>query len=922
MAQAFTTQDGITLIDPGTYVSITVQAGQGNAAQAGVVTLIGEADEGLGFLEESDLSQVFFSPDQYGRVVAKYGSGRLVDAFAKIVSAANDPNILGAVTLVRMVKTNMSDKASAALKADINGLPTFADALAKKAGAPGNLIQYKSDIARAEVVPTTGAFTFAPALTGTTAVALRINGGDKLNATVTAKQAPTSLVSALEDVAKGILANGGREKLVLGTAGNTLSAAAVDANTLLVTLQSGQLWAVAPAVGDTAVIPASGDYGAAQDSDIAGVANANVGTYVVQAVTNTVTSATLTLKRVSSVGALIAASGTVSADFKDLILYSQITLRNISGDHRESMQDVFGTYSVLLNNGSQIQIETPASTEWNVNPKIGDIMKVASAFGTVQAGFYQITASTDTTLNATRISEGTSGSGTATPAYSSGTEPLVVLAPTKTGTGKTMSIEGDVSAIWLKSDATDAGLSNKRLISAAEYRNQITIQKGDSSNAYQGGGDIVLEVGCSQDDAHVEILADRIEFYLDADLQFTCTFKQFKTMSDLAAFINSQTNWSASVAASRFNAQAPSQLDKGSFDASGLSAHKNARMKRDAFDWSAAVNVDGLVGWTAARSGLPEATDSFQFLSGGAKNGTTSASVVTAIDAVERLSTNFIVPLFSVDASEDILDEETESSSTYTIDAINAYAKSHVNKMSQIEMRANRMAIGSKQAAYADVKQAAGEIAAFRFGLCFQPVKGQTSTGENKLFQPWMEAIVAAGMSSAAGYKGIVKKFANISGLGTVDGWDPSSPGDRKDALKAGLLFMERVPTGGFRWVSDQTTYSVDNNFVFNSIQAVYISDLITLTLIDRFDRLVVGKSVAEISAAAALSIFEAEMFNFKRLRWIASSEDAVKGYKNATADQIGGVMQISAELKLAGLIYFVPIALALSQVQQTATQQ
>ena len=76
-----------------------------------------------------------------------------------------------------------------------------------------------------------------------------------------------------------------------------------------------------------------------------------------------------------------------------------------------------------------------------------------------------------------------------------------------------------------------------------------------------------------------------------------------------------------------------------------------------------------------------------------------------------------------------------------------------------------------------------------------------------------------------------------------------------EDALKSGILFLERVETGGFRWVSDQTTYAVDNNFVFNSIQAVYVSDLMALTLIQTFDRLVVGKSVAQISAAAALSI-------------------------------------------------------------------
>ena len=179
--------------------------------------------------------------------------------------------------------------------------------------------------------------------------------------------------------------------------------------------------------------------------------------------------------------------------------------------------------------------------------------------------------------------------------------------------------------------------------------------------------------------------------------------------------------------------------------------------------------------------------------------------------------------------------------------------------------------------------------------------------------------MIAAGMQAAAGYKGIVKKFANISGLLDPVGFKSSKPGDTKDALQAGLLILEKVQTGGFRWVSDQMSYSVDNNFVYNSLQAVYVADLMALTLIDRFDRAIVGKSVAEVSAAAALSLLEAAMYDFLRLRWISPSDDAIKGYKNASVKLTGGVMKISVEVKLAGLIYFVPVTFTISEVSQTA---
>jgi hypothetical protein len=60
-------------------------------------------------------------------------------------------------------------------------------------------------------------------------------------------------------------------------------------------------------------------------------------------------------------------------------------------------------------------------------------------------------------------------------------------------------------------------------------------------------------------------------------------------------------------------------------------------------------------------------------------------------------------------------------------------------------------------------------------------------------------------------------------------------------------------------------------------------------------------------------------MFNFLRLKWIAPSDDAPKGYKNASVKINGPVMAIALEIKLAGLLYFIPITLNIGQVEQTA---
>lgn len=923
MAQSFTTNDGITLVNPGTYVSTQVISRQAGVAAAGVVTLVGEADEGPGFQDEADLNEVAFTPDQYGEVLQKYGSGRLVDAFRAIVAAANDPNIVGAVSLVRMVKTNQSAAAAASQARGFEDAPVFAALTAKRRGASGNLIKYRSDTATAEVAPTTGQFAYCPVSSGSVSMAARANGGDKQSVSITAKMDAPTLRSLIEDVSKGILVTGGSQKDVIPSSGKTLSASAPTSSTLVVTLQSGNTWANSPSVGDSAVIPASGDYGSAQDSAVVGSTGANAGSYVVTAVTNTLSSATISLKRISS-GSCEAGSGTTHADLTDLILYSPMTIKNQSGEDRGSLVGVNGTYNCTSNDGTSVVLEVPAGKQWASQPKVGDTLAVDAAFAGIEAGHYQVTASSSTTVSAYRLSEGSAGatgSDVVALAPTKETQPVKVLAPVLNGAGKTLSVEGDVSAVFRNINTTaDAGLSNSQKISAAELKNQMTYSKGSLSESVTSGGEVVLTVGCTEEDATVEVTSTKVDFKISGASEFSCLFSQFKTLKDLADFASSQTGWSASTTSPKYNNASPSDLDKGEFGASGISSHKNCRLKRDASQWKKDQAASTLVSVALVDdSGLPEeAAD--KFLSGGAKNGTSSAQFTAAIDKIEKLTTNFIVPLVSQDADADIEDEETESSSTYTVDAVNAYVKSHVIKMSTVKMRKNRSAIVSKRAEYSDVKDAAGEMSSFRVGMTFQDVRNVSADGTIKVFQPWMGSVVAVGMQSAAGFRGIVKKFANVTGISVAsDDFDSSNPGESEDALKAGLMFMERVPTGGFRWVSDQLTYSVDNNFVYNSLQAVYLADLITAILIDQFDRLVVGKSVAEISATAALSILESEMFNFLRLRWIAPSDDAPNGYKNALVRLNGGVMQISVEIKLAGLIYFVPIQLSVSEVQQTA---
>lgn len=924
MAQSYVTDSGSQLYVPGTVVDQQVKTQASNIGTAGVLTIIGEADEGPDFTLESDLSQVVYSPEQYGYVQSKFGSGRILEAFAHATKAANDPEIRGSVQAIRIIKTNKSTPAT--MSVTKAGFGSYADLSAKKFGFPGNLIKIKNTVSQNEIAPQSTALLYAPAFVSSVAFNLRPNGGALSPVTATVKMTGADLVADIQDIAGGILATGGATIHPLtGLVGKTIVAATVAgfADRLTITIQSGSVFPTVPVEGQTLIIPDS-DFGVVHASAIKGTASVNnAGAYVVVQVVNTTSNASITVKKLSGpAGAAIgAASGVIHANEDDCILFSNVNIMNKTGMDRQATVGLTGTLTTVSNDGTNVVLSF--SVPFAAQPKAGDIVKYAATVAGVTAGFYEITSSTTTTINMVRLSDGSAGStgslviGTA---IVQGTQPFIALKPEIDGVAKTLEVVGNVESILLnKSTYVGANISNTMLVSASEKKVAFLVSKGTQQSTYTVGGNAVMQIGCTQENSYVIISATKADFYKNTVLTFSCVFSQFKIVKDLVDFINSKSEFSASVVLAKFNVFATTELSKGTFNISVSGTSKSCILKSDAFDFKTIVGASPLINVAMVGNGLPEVITPDQFLSGGAKGGTTSADFIAAIEACKKLDINFIVPLISQDATADILEGETESTSTYVIEAVNQYLSAHVIEMSTEKRMHNRSAIGSIWTTYPLAKEAANNLANFRFGLSFEKSRNPSVDGTIKTFQPWYAAVNAAAMQLAAGYKGIVKKGSQVTGLIFPDGFDSTNPGDQEDALKAGLLFRERVPTGGFRWVSDQTTYSIDNNFVYNSLQAVYVSDLMALTLKVRFDRAIVGKSVAEISAASARSLLETEMFNFFRLKWIASSDDAVKGYKNVSIKLTGGVMRIACEVKIAGLIFFVPVAMAISQVEQTA---
>lgn len=396
------------------------------------------------------------------------------------------------------------------------------------------------------------------------------------------------------------------------------------------------------------------------------------------------------------------------------------------------------------------------------------------------------------------------------------------------------------------------------------------------------------------------------------------TLDQYTTISQLAAFINAQPGYTATASPS--DIQFPtSALDQVSaIGIASSTTDQPGRVKDSAYVFQQMLDTSTALSFTpTATEGLPD-PGSLTYLAGGLLGGTLAADIVNAISLLAGIQVNIIVPLFSQDATKDILAGNTDPTSTYTIDAINELLKSHCLQFSTPTLKRNRSANLSYNDTYVKCKAQAQSLATYRCSLTCQQATQVNSQGVNELFLPWYVAVVAAGMQAGGFYKSICNHLANIVSFQDPVGYDSGDPENVSDAISAGLLVLTQN-TAGIPFISDQTTYGLDSNFVYNSIQAVYLSDILTLDLAQSFQSAIVGKSVADISAASALSFLQQRFDFYKKSKIVTTSNDAPLGYKNANVKIVAPSVYVTVEAKLTTTLYFIAIDLALSAVQQSA---
>jgi len=159
-------------------------------------------------------------------------------------------------------------------------------------------------------------------------------------------------------------------------------------------------------------------------------------------------------------------------------------------------------------------------------------------------------------------------------------------------------------------------------------------------------------------------------------------------------------------------------------------------------------------------------------------------------------------------------------------------------------------------------------------------------------------------------------KFFNVSGIrqtnsallslpaNVVIDFDPAV--DYDDAIGASLTFLEAPTSGGFRMVADNTTYSKDDNWVYNRMETLHTADSVVFDFRTRLENILVGSRNTDFTATSITALCASLLEGYKKQNLLGSTTDAPNGYSGLSVQLNGNAVMISATIILVEGIDFV----------------
>lgn len=930
--------NGATIKKPGSYSKTVIDLG-GNfpISPVGVLGILGEADRGAPG-SATIIQNNVFTAAQATLLTDTYGpASQIADACSLAFNPSNDAKITGGASAIYVYKTNGSTQAGVSI-------PTsYGLAQAQEYGIGGNLVSMAIGTATAEVLPAITDLFYLPSTGASGANDYKLNVNGLANqpfgviAGYGAAAGGDDAFAAAAGALTGMSASGGVSTLLFAATDNTtvLTAANVSGVTTFTLSVAGTFTAVAQ--GSIFVL--------------AGRSTSSWnGTYLCTTASTSSAISGIKLKDLATDAATlpVATAETFSAADTASRSFTPITLTVTAAQAQEqgaTLQLLFadnnhvygGTARTLLSQtaGNVATIKfgnvsdsfasvtvTLTGATWLSTPAAGDLVWILPdsqlAAGSNNTGAYYVTSATQSTVTLTKVNQGV---GTYT----------AVSAVTVTPAGVNSDLRCFVGAQDTPNFASEIDSLSERTVVFTFDQTRDNIVETSSMT----GGEVALQLGYANASATaatatVNQQTSRLTTAITgvSNVALNVNLLQYPTLQSLVNYLNAQPGYAAAVAPAFANLS-PTALDAvtslGILSLSLSPVATPGHIKKDVFDVEQVFAESSLVTATVtATVGLPTAM-STTFLAGGIVGSTQAASILAALDEFEKVRINTVVPLFSRDAPKDIAEGFTDPSSSYMIDSVHAAVKSHVILMSNTKNRSERHAALAARDTYANVKTKAATLSTFRAQLMFQDIKALSTDGNLKWMQPHMLASMVGGLRAGATLGlPLTFKFFNVSGIrqtnspllslpqNVVIDFDPAV--DYDDAIGASLTFLEAPTSGGFRMVVDNTTYSIDDNWVYNRMETLHTADSIAFDFRTRLENTLVGSRNTDFTQASITALCATLLEGYRKQGLLGNTSDAPNGYSGLSVQVNGNTVTINATLILVEGIDFVLSTLTLKR--------
>jgi len=936
--------NGATIYKPGAYSQEIIDLGGGfPLSPAGIVAIFGESASGTPGAQEPNLKNVVYTPDQMPAIVAKYGSGNIVDACSFLFSPATDGAIPSGAQAVYIYKTNHSTQAQLVLGNSYGTVQALAY------GTVGNLITYMNVLTPEVPASSAGSVVITTGLGAGLIVKIAINGAAPLSYTVAGSLSPSALVTALNTAFPGltfslsavapigalnVTMNAAPNQYELGW-GRSFEILPASANAVL-GLSAGLN---VPALEPSATITINNTNSNIKESATEG------GNVVLSLGYNDVgaTSATVTINQTNviltsvgganphvytlpiaaypSVGALAAGIGALNSAWSANVsnsLYNQLPVSaldevsgvgalSVSGHDIQPARLKDDAYSVeqFFANSSNVSLIAPIAAPAPPSPLL-----TAATYGLLANS--AITAAVASTDNGDLgVSPGSSVTGT-----------ITVSGATNVANAAAAQAQADALAAY------NAFLALPATPIAAVLDGQ-----------HLGPG--IYSTGAASLDGTLTLTGGPNDVFVISTASTLVTGSTGVPVITLAGgALARNVYWLVGSSATLNSAnvgvfQGTVLAEQSITNTGGGTVNGRLIALGAAITLSAAttVNVPAPAPAVTPDVGLPPQAatilDAGISLAGGTLGGTPTSEITNALAAFQKIRVNSVVPLFSRDASADIVDGLTDPSSQYTLLGIQQSVKTHLSLTASTKNRSERQGYMSMKDTYVNCKARAGLLNDAREQLLIQDILQVNSLGSILWFQPWALACLVAGSRGGAPIgTPLTFKFMNCSGIRQTaqpmstpevnihEDFDPDTQYD--DAIQSGITFLEAPQTGGFRLVVDNTTYGTDANWVYNRGNVLYAADIVAYNFRNQLEDIYVGVKNT-VKANEVKNVCEAVLATFLAQGITVSTSDAPNGYKQLQVQIVGNTINIQVTVKLVEGIDFILEQITLQRASSAA---